>query len=225
MLNIVYLHGFASSPSSQKAQYLGERLIALGGGQVNYRVPDLNTPCFERLTLTAILRRIASEVSFCPQGPVYLIGSSLGGLAALHYLDRYQNKGLKRVEKVVFLAPAFHFIEYRQGKLGAQWLEEWQQVGMKAFYHYGYDDVRLVHYGLVQDLFNYNSHAASLSIPAQIYHGRNDASVPYSHSEQFVTMHPSATLHLLDSDHQLLDQTETILNGICEFIGLESKAT
>ncbi len=84
--NILYLHGFASSPGSRKATSLGQRLAPTG---VNYVIPDLNQPDFEHLTLTAILAHLDTVVRGLPQGPVGLIGSSFGGLTALHPLASF----------------------------------------------------------------------------------------------------------------------------------------
>ncbi|MGD0498707.1 MAG: YqiA/YcfP family alpha/beta fold hydrolase [Bryobacteraceae bacterium] len=49
MTRIVYLHGFASGPSSRKARYFRERLEAAGA---SVGVPDLAEGGFDRLTTT-----------------------------------------------------------------------------------------------------------------------------------------------------------------------------
>ncbi len=49
----IYLHGFASSPSSTKAQYLRARFASL---QINLNIPDLNQGDFSHLTLTRQLQ-------------------------------------------------------------------------------------------------------------------------------------------------------------------------
>ncbi|MFQ3568468.1 MAG: YqiA/YcfP family alpha/beta fold hydrolase, partial [Aggregatilineales bacterium] len=63
MTSIVYLHGFASSPGSQKAQTIQGRFAALG---VPVSIPDLNVPSFERLTLTAMIDETARAIANCP---------------------------------------------------------------------------------------------------------------------------------------------------------------
>ena len=85
--NVLYLHGLGSSPSSNKGRFYAERLSERGA---NVRLPDLNVPDFEHLTLTAMLERVAAEIRDIPaeSGSVALIGSSMGGLTAIHFADR-----------------------------------------------------------------------------------------------------------------------------------------
>src|SRR3954451_6584316 len=68
---IVYLHGFASSPFSRKAQFFAKELSDLG---VQLEVPDLAENDFAHLTITGQLRVIQDLVG---KDPVFLIGSSL----------------------------------------------------------------------------------------------------------------------------------------------------
>jgi uncharacterized protein len=52
MTQILYLHGFASGPSSSKARFFRERLERAGA---SVEVPDLAAGDFEHLTITAQL--------------------------------------------------------------------------------------------------------------------------------------------------------------------------
>ena len=69
---IVYLHGFNSSPQSNKAQYLKRYLQARGKGD-EFRCPQL--PHLPDLAI----RLIESELEHLKPKEVTLIGSSLGG--------------------------------------------------------------------------------------------------------------------------------------------------
>jgi len=51
MNRILYLHGFASGPSSSKARYFRGRLEAAGA---HVEVPDLAAGDFEHLTLSGL---------------------------------------------------------------------------------------------------------------------------------------------------------------------------
>lgn len=217
-VNILYLHGFGSSPASKKANLFRAPLEALGA---NYLVPDLNVPSFETLTLSAMLERTAEAVSNCPDGPVFLVGSSMGGLTALHFTDRYRDSAAKRVEKLVLLAPAFAFLDNRR-RQDADLLDQWQREGHYPFFNYLVGEMRPVHYGLVEDSRRYDSYAVNLELPMLIYHGRQDESVDYRQSERFADGRPNVTLRLLESDHQLLDQTDTILAGMIAFFGIKA---
>ena len=54
--HVVYLHGFASSPASSKAQRFRRELAPLG---VGFSCPDFNEPAFETLTVTRMLDQVA----------------------------------------------------------------------------------------------------------------------------------------------------------------------
>ena len=98
MTRILYLHGFASGPSSSKARYFQERLESAG---MPVEVPDLAAGDFEHLTLTGQLGVIERSAA---AGPVSLAGSSMGGYLAALYAARHPE-----VLRVVLLAPAFDF--------------------------------------------------------------------------------------------------------------------
>src|SRR6516164_8365186 len=98
MQRIVYLHGFASGPSSSKARYFRQRLETEG---FSVSIPDLSDGNFEGLTLSSQLRVIGSAAG---SGGMALIGSSMGGYLAALYAARHAD-----VERIVLLAPAFGF--------------------------------------------------------------------------------------------------------------------
>jgi len=214
--NILYLHGLASSPSSKKAGYFREQFA----GKANVVVPDLNVPDFEHLTLTAILVKVAETVRDCPPGSVYLIGSSLGGLSALHFADRYRERETGRVDKLVLMAPALDFAENRAQQYGSDWLEKWRAAGSVPVYHYAYQEELPLHFGLAEDILRYDSYSVRVDIPILSFHGKHDQSVDYRQSVRFAEKYPNATLHLLDSDHELLDQTDFMRDEIVRFLGL-----
>ena len=215
--NVLYLHGFASSPLGTKAGIFREKLAAY---DVNYHVPDLNVPDFEHLTLTAILEHIAETVDALPSAPTYLIGSSFGGLAALHFADRYPQP----IEKLLLLAPALDFMDNRQQHLGVDGLAMWQQAGSLPFFNYATQREHPVHYGLVEDIQQYDSSSVNLDLPIMIFHGRNDESVAHQQSVRYAQGRPNVDLHLVESDHSLIDQTDAIGQAIINFFELSHHA-
>lgn len=215
--SVFYLHGFCSSPGSNKATFLRRRLAERG---IDLRVPDLNAPDFSHLTLTAQLERVADEVRACPPGDVYLIGSSMGGAVAVHFMDRYREAEGQRVAKLLLLAPAFDFWENRLGDLGEEQMERWQREGFLPFFHYAYNEARPVHYGLMEDLARYDGFAVQIDIPVIIFHGLNDRSVNYQQSVRFALGKQNVTVKLVNSDHEMRDQVELILDTAAEFFGL-----
>jgi pimeloyl-ACP methyl ester carboxylesterase len=210
--NVLYLHGLGSAPSSQKGRFYAQRLTEHGA---NVRIPDLNVPDFEHLTLTAMLERVAAEIREFPaaSGGVALIGSSMGGLTAIQFANRYKDtpEG-KRVEKLILMAPAIEFSRADN--------PIWREKGHIMWYHFGYGEERPLHYGLAENVRKYTSNPVNIEIPILIYHGTHDESVDHQESVRFAQGRPNVDLRLLDSEHQLLDKTEEMLTGIVEFLGL-----
>src|SRR5437764_5917323 len=95
---IVYLHGFASGPTSSKARHFRDRLKDAG---FTVDVPDLAAGDFEHLTISGQLRVLEQAAG---TGKLHLIGSSMGGYLAALYAARHS-----AVERLVLLAPAFRF--------------------------------------------------------------------------------------------------------------------
>ncbi len=208
----LYLHGFGSGPSSKKGTDLRARFASVGH---TLHTPDLNAPDFEHLTLTAILARVADVVA--PGEPLYLIGSSLGGLSALHFVDRYPQYD---VRKMILLAPALDFAANRRIALGEAGMARWQQTGWWEAHNYATGDTRRVHYGLYEDTLKYNSFGVHTDVPTLIIHGSKDESVPVSGSQQFAEGRTNVDLRIVDSDHQLLDQTDFIWQATQTFFAL-----
>ena len=195
-MRYLYLHGFASGPASKKASFFRDRILSL-------EVPDLAADDFEHLTISGQLRVIES---LADGEPVTLIGSSMGGyLAALH-AERHPE-----VVKLVLMAPAFGFVQ--------RWPEDerWRQEGFLEVYHYGEKRNRRLSYGLIEDARRYEEFP-DFRQPALIFHGTGDTVVPPRLSQQFAASHPNARLHLLDSDHELLNALDAIWQLAAPFL-------
>jgi len=218
MVSIIHLHGFASSPGSRKAQFFSERFAPFG---ISLRVPDLNVPDFEHLTLTAMIEKAASEVITCPTGPVYMIGSSMGGAVALHLLNRNPQVAL-RVQKLVLLAPGLDFIGSRRRQLGDEGLKKWQETGSLAMEHFADGKVHQLHYGLVVDMARYDTFGVTVNTPILLIHGRQDEVVDYTNSVRFAQARPYVSLHLIVADHALTDVLPQITTMIMDFFDLKA---
>ena len=91
-IQFVYLHGFASSPQSQKATAFTRRFTELG---LPLTVPDLEGGDFKHLTISRQLAIIEKTMDSFPDSSFALIGSSMGGyLAALTAQIRPSVKGV-----------------------------------------------------------------------------------------------------------------------------------
>jgi uncharacterized protein len=208
MSRFVYLHGFASSPSSRKAQFFEERFRQLG---IGLEVPNLVEGNFRNLTLTAQLNVVADV---CRDEPVSLIGSSMGGYLAALYAARRSE-----VNKVVLLAPAFSFASRWPETLGKEAMEQWKRTNTLRVFHYSEGREVELGYQLIEDSLQYEAYP-NFTQPALIFQGRQDTIVPPRFAETFAAGHPNSSLRLLDSDHDLVDvldemwrETEAFLCG------------
>lgn len=193
MSRIIYLHGFASGPSSKKARFFRERFAQLG---IGLDTPDLAAGHFERLTITGQL----AVVERASRGePVTLIGSSMGGYLAALFAARHAE-----VEKLVLMAPAFCFATRWPETLGQETMEEWERTGFLNIFHYGQGRSLELGYQLLEDGRRYEDFPA-VGQPALIFHGKNDTVVPADLSVQFTDRNPQAQLHVMESDHELLN--------------------
>ena len=211
--HLVYLHGFASSPGSSKAQRFGRELAARG---VGFSCPDLNEPDFETLTVTRMLAAAAAEIARAP-APVALVGSSLGAFVAVHAADLDRTG---KVDRLVLLAPAFDFGGNRLRQLGEHGIDEWRATGKLRVFHYAINAPKDVHFGLYEDASRYDAFAVKPRQPMLIFQGRQDASVDPVMVEQWCAARPNADLRLMDDDHQLTASVDEIWRESERFFGL-----
>ena len=208
MSRIIYLHGFASSPKSKKAQFFRERFAELG---IGLEIPELDAGDFAGLTVRGQLRVIEQA----SRGePVTLMGSSMGGYLAALYAARHPE-----VDRLVLMAPAFCFPRRWSQTLGEAKMEEWRKSGGLEVFHYGEGGAARVGYQLIEDAQQYEDYP-DVRQPVLIFHGRNDTVVPPEFSEEFARRYPQARLRLMASDHELTNvmdemwmETEAFLFG------------
>jgi uncharacterized protein len=193
MSRFVYLHGFASSPSSRKARFFEERFRELG---IGLEVPDLAENNFRNLTLTAQLK-VLDQV--CGGEPVSLVGSSMGGYLAALYAARHSE-----VQKVVLLAPAFSFASRWPETLGEEAMDRWKRTNTLRVFHYSEGRDVDLGYQLIEDAQQYEAYP-EVGQPVLIFQGLHDTVVPPEYAETFAGRHANVSLRLLDSDHDLVN--------------------
>lgn len=206
-MRYLYLHGFASSPQSRKAQFMQAKMATVGRSLL---IPDLNQNDFTHLTLTRQLQQVAS--AWDAAEPVTIIGSSFGGLTAAWLAERHTV-----VQRLVLLAPAFRFLDHWLPRLGDAQVRQWQQTGQLSVYHYSAGAMLPLHYGFVEDAGHYDEATLQRSLPTLILHGRSDAVIPLASSRAYAAARPWVTLQELDSDHALTDVQEHIWQAIQQF--------
>src|ERR1700754_2902908 len=157
-MQVVYLHGFASSAQSSKAAFFRAKLAAR---DVKVVTPDFNRPDFSTLTVTRMIDQVHEALELLPPGPVALIGSSLGGFVAVNSAIREGT----RVARLVLLAPALDFDGNRLRDLGDRGVDEWRRTNRLEVFHYGFGKLMPVHYGLFEDATQYDALNARIDVP------------------------------------------------------------
>ena len=200
MSNILYLHGFASSPESAKSKFF-YRNFAMIGGEVH--APDLAEGNLEGLTLTGQLHVI--DLAVKQLQPQLVIGSSMGAYLAALYAVRCP----ARVPALVLLAPAIALARRMAKALGPDEMQAWKQNGTRLVYHHGEMDHRPIGYQLYEDAAQYEDFP-EITQPTLMFQGRLDEVVDPQIVLEFSWGKPNVTLELVDSDHQLLDVLDMI---------------
>lgn len=208
---IVYLHGFASSSHSTKAAWFGAKFRECG---VLFECPDFNVPDFRTLTMTRMLERLDDVMG--KAGNATLMGSSLGGTLAILAAERFR----ERVSRLVLMAPAVMFAKPGHHLLPPERVDEWRRKGAMPFFHYGYNEERLLDVAFYEDSLRFDPFSARFDQPAIVFQGRHDTSVDWRTVEAFAAARPNVTLSLLDDDHQLMASLPRIWNDVAPFLGL-----
>ncbi len=190
---IVYLHGFASSPRSSKAQFFRRKFTDQG---IAIEIPQLDRGDFAGLTVTGQLQVVEQAVG---RKPAVLMGSSLGGYVAALFAARS-----KYVEKLVLMAPAFQFPRRWRERYSAEELDRWKQQGSVKVFHYGHGTEMPLGYQFLEDSQQYEDEP-DFDQPALIFHGLRDPVVPVRISQEYSARHANVSLKLLDSGHELTD--------------------
>lgn len=197
---VLYLHGFASGPSSHKAQVVGAAMAADG---VVVRVPDLNEGGFSELTVSRGLVQ-AERLLF---ERTLLVGSSLGGyMAALLAAAA----GADRVRAMVLMAPAFDFARRLEERFGPA-LATWRDTGTAMVEHYAYGGEHPIHFGLYTDARQHPARPRP-AVPTAVLQGEHDDVVPAAMVRAVVAGAPPGwTLEVVDDDHGLTRSAERAL--------------
>jgi pimeloyl-ACP methyl ester carboxylesterase len=213
VVNVLYLHGFASSAQSSKAAFFRTRLAEHG---VAVGTPDFNQPDFSTLTITRMLDQVREATDAGPAGSFALIGSSLGAFVAVQAALQQPD----RVDRLILLAPALDFGGNRMRALGDEGLDEWQRTNRLDVFHHGFGRVIPVHYELYTDARRYDSFNAALNVPVQVFQGRGDTAVDPESVRVWSEARPYVELHMLDDGHQLLGSLDYIWTESARFLGL-----
>lgn len=213
----VFLHGLGSDRQGEKARRFRDHLSARGPGFLALDFTghgDSGGDC-HGLSLTRNLEDIDRAVSFlreeAPTAPLVLVGSSMGGIAALWYASLYSGA----VGRVFAIAPAFLMAARFAASLSAAARRDWADRGFLSV-SIGDRDLE-IGWGMVTDEDGYPMErlAADLQTPSVLIHGDEDAVVPPELSRDFAASCPVAELVEIEGgDHRLSDRKDLLFEII-----------
>ena len=206
---LLYLHGFASGPSSNKARFLSERFGALG---IPVEVPDL-TPGeggFERSSPSSMLA-IAEATLARGAPPHAILGSSLGGYLAALAASRDPS-----IERLFLMAPAFRLFERWEKRLGPAELDRWRREGLETM-HFASGRNRRIGWQFFEDARKLPPFP-EVRVPALCIAGTRDETVPFADVEAFVARAPGAQLVPVDDGHDLAASLDVIFREARDFL-------
>ena len=161
--HVLYFHGFASSPNSEKVRALRDLLAP----DVELVTPDLNVPSFERLDFEAMValgldtgRRI---------DPCAVVGSSLGALVALDVVRR----GVAR--PLVLIAPALGLVH--------EWLPTLPPGDPVEVFNHARNANAPIHRAFFEQVAGVDADRDAPPVPVTIFMGIDDETLPFERVE------------------------------------------
>jgi pimeloyl-ACP methyl ester carboxylesterase len=212
---IIYLHGLGSSPQSPKARLFAGRFTTLGHEVV---IPELSLPSLQQLSVRAALERVGSVVAdVTKRSSAIVIGSSFGGFLAVHALRCLSASESEQVRGLVLLAPVLYPRHPREPIITQKMEADWQKAGVFPIPEGATGQFVSVHYRFLQELNEYASREAHVTLPTLVVHGVRDEAVPYTHSVEFVEQNAAARLITLQDDHQMMAEPQKLVAVVQEF--------
>jgi pimeloyl-ACP methyl ester carboxylesterase len=216
---VIFVHGFGSTRRGEKSRALedecGRRGWAFaafdfrGHGESDGTMLELRG---SRLLeeLDAITTAVAAQAG----GPLFLIGSSLGGWAAAWFAARHPG----RVTACALVAPALRFLEFL--RVGPKERDQWRRTGWLRVQN-EFVDVEL-EYGITSEAkeFQVEQLALEFRTPAILFHGLADDVVPWKISTDFVARATNGDLELMlfkNGDHRLNRERDKLARLACDF--------
>lgn len=219
----LYLHGFGSDQSGEKADFFRAQALDAGFGFCSFDFQGHGASGGEigSVTLTRNLQDIARVHELLRSrgyDRLILLGSSMGGGSALWYSALYPEE----IVAGLHIAPA---LEMDQGLLtwaGPERARTWEETGTIAFKN---DFVSCdLSWALIEDLRAHplETLLARYRTPCLLLQGKQDASVSWRSVADFATCctYEGIELHLFaDGDHRLTDRKARLWELMLEFLG------
>jgi len=212
--SILYLHGFGSAQSGEKAEFFRARALAAGLGfcSFDFQGHGLSGGEIGDVTLTRNLGDVARVHAFlrdrgCER--LILTGSSMGGGTALWYAQFHPEEVLDPLH----IAPALEMDKGLLAWAGPERSHVWQETGR---IHFQNEFVSCeLGWGLIEDLRAHplDDLLAGYRTPALFLQGKLDATVSWKAVADFAVRCSFQGIELLlfaDGDHRLTDRKDRL---------------
>ncbi|HXO21862.1 MAG TPA: alpha/beta fold hydrolase [Thermoanaerobaculia bacterium] len=221
-LSFLYLHGFGSDQSGEKAEFFRRRAVESGFGfcSFDFQGHGQSGGTMRDLTLSRNLDDVSRVRRFLAERGcerICLLGSSMGGGTGLWFAALHPGE----VVAGLHIAPALHLDRALVAWAGPERARAWQETGA---IHFENDLVSCkLGWGLIEDL---RAHPAEdlrsrHRTPALLLQGKKDDSVPWQGVADFAAgcACEEIELHLFaDGDHRLTDRKERLWDLMTEFL-------
>ena len=218
----LYLHGFGSDQSGEKAEHFRRRALDAGFPfcSFDFQGHGRSGGSMQDLTLTRNLddmARVHDWLRERGQERLCLLGSSMGGGTALWYSALHPEP----IVAGLHIAPALHLEAGLLAWAGPERTRVWEKTGTILFQN---EFVTCdLGWCLIEDLRTYplDDLLSRYRTPALLLQGRRDASVPWRDVADFAARcaGEDVELHLFaDGDHRLTDRKDRLWDLMMEFL-------
>jgi pimeloyl-ACP methyl ester carboxylesterase len=218
----LYLHGFGSEQSGEKAEFFRRQALAAGFGfcSFDFQGHGLSGGEIGDVTLTRNLedvRRVHDFLRTRGQERLILIGSSMGGGTALWYSALHSED----IVAGLHIAPALEMDRGLLAWAGPERERTWQETGT---IHFENEFVSCeLGWTLIEDLraHPFETLLTRYRTPCLLLQGKHDASVSWRSVADFAVRcaFEGIELHLIaDGDHRLTDRKERLWELMLEFL-------